>query len=185
LAIDRFPNNSFDIVWRPYQLNPGMPLQGMDRKDYLNNKFSSMDQALNIYRKIDKIGKKIGIFFQFEKITRTPNSFASHQLLALAHKISKQNQIIESLFYAFFVEGRDIGQIRELINIAEQHNIGSKEILNYLQSSNDKNNILKEETQAKKMGITGVPCFIINKEYVLFGAQEKEKFINIFENLIK
>jgi len=96
-----------------------------------------------------------------------------------------QNQILESIFYAYFIEGKDIGQISELIKIAKENKIDEKEALNYLKSSKDKNSLLQEALQAKKMGITGVPCFIINKEYVLFGAQETEKFIDIFYNLTK
>ena len=160
-----------------------MPLIGMDRQKYLNQKFGGLKQASTIYDSINKAGKKIGIYFQFDKIKRTPNTFASHKLLALGHKKDKQNQIIESLFYSYFVEGKDIGQIEELITIAIHHNLDEKETNNYLNSNQDKQNLLGEEIQAKKMGIKGVPCFIINKQYVMFGVQDKEKFIDIFNNL--
>ena len=184
-ATDNFFDNNFNIIWRPYQLNPNIQLKGVNRKKYLSKKFGSKDNALAIYKNIENVGKKIGIFFQFKKITKTPNSSASHRLLALAHKKGMQNQILESIFYAYFIEGKDIGQISELIKIAKENKIDEKEALNYLKSSKDKNSLLQEALQAKKMGITGVPCFIINKEYVLFGAQDTEKFIDIFYNLTK
>ena len=155
----------------------------MDRQKYLNQKFGGSKRATIIYNTINEVGKRIGIYFQFDKIKRTPNTFASHRLLALGHKKGKQNQIIESLFYSYFIEGKDIGKIEELIIIAIHHNLNEKETNNYLNSNQDKQNLLGEEIQAKNMGIKGVPCFIINKQYVMFGVQEKEKFIDIFNNL--
>jgi len=157
----------------------------MDRQKYLNKKFGGLKQASVIYDIIYKAGKEIGIYFQFDKIKKTPNTFFSHKLLALAHKDGKQNQIIESIFYSYFIEGKNIGQIEELISIAAQNNFDIGETNKYLTSDDDQESLLNEEIQAKKMGIRGVPCFIVNKEYVLFGVQNKEKFIELFTNLIK
>ena len=161
-----------------------MPLEGIDRQKYLIQKFRRHKQASKIYNTINEAGKKVGIFFQFDKIKRTPNSFISHKLLLLGYKKGKQNQIIESLFYSYFIEGKDISRLEELIIIAKHNNLDEQETKHYLTSNQDKENILKEEVKAKKMGIKGVPCFIINKEYVLFGVQEKNSFINLFDKLI-
>ena len=106
-------------------------------------------------------------------------------MLALGYKKGKQNSIIESLFYSYFIEGRDIGKIDELLIIAQQNNIDSKETIDYLQSTKNSAGLLQEEAQARNMGIKGVPCFIINKQYVLFGAQDKDIFINLFGNIAK
>ena len=162
-----------------------MPLQGMDRQKYLNNKFGGQDKTYKIYKNINEVGKKNGIFFQFDKISKTPNSFLSHKLLALGHKKGKQDQIIESLFFSYFVEGKDIGRIQELVKIGEQNKLDTSETIEYLRSSDGQSSLLQEEVHAKSMGIRGVPCFIINKKYVLFGAQDKDKFIDLFNNLIK
>ena len=94
---------------------------------------------------IKEAGENIGLYFQFEKIKKTPNSFASHKLLAFGYKKNKQNEIMESIFYSYFIEGRDIGHLDELINIAEQHNIDKIEIKKYLQSATDKESLLSEE----------------------------------------
>jgi len=161
-----------------------MPFEGMDRQQYLSKKFGGSKNALKIYNVINETGKKIDIFFQFDKIKRTPNTLASHKLLALAHKQGKQNLIIESLFYSYFIKGKDIGQLKELIIIAKKNNLDEKETIHYLVSNQDNVNLLEEEVQARRMGIKGVPCFIVNKEYVLFGVQEKNSFINLFNKLI-
>ena len=162
-----------------------MPLIGMDRQQYLNQKFGGSKNASTIYDSINEEGKKIGIHFQFDKIKRTPNTFPSHKLLAFGYKKGKQNQIMESLFYSYFIEGKDIGQSEELIAIATHNNLDEKETNLYLASDQYKANLFAEEIQARKMGIKGVPCFILDKRYVLFGAQEKDKFIDLIDNIIK
>ena len=183
VAISEFPLIEFELIWRPFQLNPEMPPEGMDRKKYLELKFNGKDNAQKTYELIAKTGLKNNIHFQFEKITITPNSFASHKLLALAHKSNKQTEIVETLFYDYFIEGVDIGNLDELIRIAKLHNIYDKNTLEYLQSNEDTTSLLAEEAHARELGVKGVPCFIIDKEIVLFGAQEKKNFLNIFKTI--
>ena len=125
--------------------------------------------------------RRIGeIFILFESLQ---NSFASHKLLALAYKSKKQTQVVETLFYNYFIAGVDIGDIKELVRISKQHNIYQDDISIYLQSKEDRDYLLAEESHAKELGVTGVPCFIINKEFVLFGAQEKKNFLEIFNSI--
>jgi len=178
-----FPPGIFNLIWRPFQLNPDMPLVGIDRQKYLKLKFGSEEKAKNIYKQIYEVGLKNNIHFQFEKISTTPNSFASHKLLAVAFKMKKQTEVAETLFYNFFIEGIDIGNIEELVRISQQHNIYDKNITYYLTSIEDEKNLVAEEAHARELGITGVPCFIINKRYVMFGAQDKNKFLEIFKKV--
>jgi len=160
-----------------------MPQNGIDRQQYLEIKFNGKKNARNTYKKIYEEGLKHNIHFQFEKIKITPNSFSSHKLLALAFKFNKQTIVLESLFYEYFIEGVDIGNHNELIRIAKMHKIFDKNTLKYLESDKDKDNLLGEEKYARELGIQGVPCFIMNKEIVLFGAQNKKNFIEIFNKL--
>lgn len=179
-AISEFSSIEFVLTWRPFQLNPEMPIEGMERNKYLDHKFNGRKNAKKTYELIVKTGLKNNIYFQFEKITITPNSFASHKLLALAHRYNKQTEIVETLFYDYFIEGLNIGNLDELIRIAKHHNMYDKNTLEYLQSDEDKDNLLAEEVYARQLGVTGVPCFIIDKEIVLFGAQDKKIFTDIF-----
>ena len=160
-----------------------MPLEGMERQKYLDHKFNGKNNAKKVYDNLYQAGKEIGIYFQFNKIVFTPNSFASHKLLALAHKLNKQNEIMNSLFFSYFVEGKNIGNSEILINIAKQHGIFNIQTADYFFSDEDNENLLNEEMHAKELGVKGVPCFIINKKFVLFGAQTKENFINIFDSI--
>tara|TARA_B110000438_G_C15772846_1_gene632724 strand:- start:658 stop:1152 length:495 start_codon:yes stop_codon:yes gene_type:complete len=160
-----------------------MPIEGVDRQQYLENKFNGKEEAKKIYQSIDQEGLKNNIYFQFDKIKTTPNSFASHKLLALSHKFNKQTEVVESLFYDYFIEGIDIGNHEDLIRIAKLHNVYDDLTSDYLKSDEDKANLLAEEKYARELGIKGVPCFIINKEFVLFGAQDKSFFLDLFKKI--
>jgi predicted DsbA family dithiol-disulfide isomerase len=170
-------------VWRPFQLNPEMPPDGMDRQQYLTAKFGSEDNARSVYQRIEDEGKKNKIYFQFNKIIKTPNTFFSHKLLAYAHNKKKQTEVLELLFYKYFIEGEDIGSLDILINASKDANIFDENIEKYIISKEDNKSLLNEEKQAKKIGINSVPCFIFNKEIVVSGAQPTKNFIQIIDSL--
>ena len=160
-----------------------MSVQGIKRDLYLKSKFGTIKNADAIYKRIENEGRLINIYFQFNKIKIIPNSFLSHKLLAYAFKKSKQPQVLELLFYQYFIEGSDLSNLDALIQISKQTNIHDEKIKNYLISNQDNENLIREQEQAKNMGIKGVPCFIFNKEFVVSGAQTKETFIKIIHSL--
>ena len=155
----------------------------MERQLYLNTKFGNKENAQLVYKRIENEGKKNKIYFQFNQIIRTPNSFFSHKLLAFAHTKKNQNKVLELLFYKYFIEGEDIGNVPTLINISKDANIYDKNIENYILSNQDNNSLINEEKQAKKIGISSVPAFIFNKEFILSGAQPIENFNKIINSL--
>jgi predicted DsbA family dithiol-disulfide isomerase len=170
-------------VWRPFQLNPEIPLNGMDRQQYLTTKFGGKNNARSVYQRIEDEGKKNKIYFQFNKIAKTPNSFISHKLLAYAHSKKKQTEVLKFLFYKYFIEGEDIGSLDILIKVAKDADIYDEHIEKYIISKEDNDNLLNEEKQAKNIGINSVPCFIFNKEIVVNGAQSTKNFIQIINSL--
>ena len=160
-----------------------MPSEGIERKLYLSTKFGSKKNAQSIYNKIEDEGKLNNIYFQFDNIKKTPNTFLSHKLLAYAHTKQKQSEVLESLFYQYFIEGNDIGDLTILLEIAKATNIFDNNIEKYIISTQHNQNLLNEEKQARMMGVNSVPCFIFNKEYVLSGAQPKESFIKMAKSI--
>ena len=170
-------------MWRPFQLNPEMPPEGMDRQQYLITKFGSKNNARSVYQRIEDEGKKNKIYFQFNKIAKTPNSFFSHKLLAYAHNKKKQTEVLELLFYKYFIEGEDIGSLNVLIQVSKDADIYDEHIEKYIISKEDNDSLLNEEKQAKNIGINSVPCFIFNKEIVVSGAQPTKNFIQIIDSL--
>ena len=160
-----------------------MPYAGMERELYLTSKFGSKENVNSVYKQIEDEGKLNKIYFQFNKIKKTPNSFLSHKLLAFAHSKKKQTKVLELLFYKYFIEGEDISNLETLINISKDANIYDKNIEDYILSTQDNASLLNEEKQAKKIGINSVPSFIFNKKFVVSGAQPTENFINIINSL--
>ncbi len=160
-----------------------MSYEGMDRDLYLIKKFGTKENAEKVYKRIEEEGKLNNIYFQFNNIKKIPNTFFSHKLLAYAYNKKKQREVLEILFYQYFIEGNDLGDIKTLIQISKETGIYDKNIENYIFSNQDNENLNNEEKQARKIGITAVPCFIFNKELVVNGAQPKEIFIKIINSL--
>ena len=160
-----------------------MPSDGMDRQQYLIAKFGNKENAQYVYKHIEDEGKKNKIYFQFNKIKVTPNSFFSHKLLAFAHKKNKQIDLLELLFYKYFIEGEDIGSLDVLIKVSKDADIYDENIEKYIISKEDNDSLFNEEKQAKNIGINSVPCFIFNKELVVSGAQSTKNFIQIINSL--
>ena len=182
-ALNKYKNLKIKQTWRPFQLNPGMQPDGMDRQEYLISKFGSSDAAKTVYENIYEEGVKEGINFNFDLIEVTPNSFNSHRLLALAYNANIQEKVLDDLFESYFLHGKDIGDPNILLQIAIKHNIDAEEFKSYLSDQENIEPLANEEIQAKKMGIKSIPTYIVNKQIVINGAQTSENFELIFEKL--
>ena len=182
-AINKHSHLEFKQTWRPFQLNPGMAPDGMDRQEYLVSKFGSADAAKTVYENIREEGLKEGIDFNFDSIEVTPNSFNSHRLLALAYEKKIQEQVLDDLFESYFLKGEDIGNPNILLSIAVNNSIDEDVFKNYLSNKDNIEPLGNEELQARKMGIDSVPTFIVNKQIVINGAQTSENFELIFQKL--
>ena len=183
-ALNKYKDYKFNINWHAFQLNPTMPTNGMDRKLYLNTKFGGENRAEDIYKQIELAGLSTGIEFNFKQITIMPNSFYAHMLIEYSKEQNLQNKITEKLFTAFFLDGKNIGDIEVLMEIAEKNNIDNftKETLN--QRKDIIENVKLSDDTSRNKGVSGVPFFIINDNYAVSGAQESEVFEKIFETCL-
>ena len=183
-ALNKYKDYKFNINWHAFQLNPTMPTNGMDRKLYLNTKFGGENRAEDIYKQIELAGLSTGIEFNFKQITIMPNSFYAHMLIEYSKEQNLQNKITEKLFTAFFLDGKNIGDIEVLMEIAEKNNIDNftKETLN--QRKDIIENVKLSDEGIRNKGVSGVPFFIINDNYAVSGAQESEVFEKIFETCL-
>ncbi|TKB69301.1 MAG: DsbA family oxidoreductase [Nitrospira sp.] len=168
------------IRWRPFQLNPTMPRNGMDRRQYLDAKFGGSAAAQAIYDQVSRVGVEEGILFAFERIARTPNTFTAHRLIWLAGHQGKQDEMVEMLFRQYFLEGGDIGSIETLSKIAAHAGLDQAAIETFLAGDGGIEAVKAEEAAGHHMGIRGVPYFVINGAYVLSGAQPPEQFLAAF-----
>jgi len=171
------------VAWRPYQLNPDMAPEGMDRKAYLAAKFGGDARAEQIYDRVREAGQSVGIDFNFGGIPRTPNTINAHRLIGLAGRGGKQDAVVEGLFRAYFLEGRDIGDRDVLASVAASAGLEEKVVREYLAGRDDVDRVENEDAMARRMGIQGVPCFILNRKYAISGAQEPAVFLEALELL--
>ena len=171
------------IAWRPFQLNPEMPPGGADRKTHLRAKFGGDESFKQMYDAILEAGQGVDIPFAFDAIERTPNTIDSHRLIDRAAKQGRQDDVVETLFRAYFIAGRDIGDIDVLIDVAADAGLDADETRAYLESDEDIDRIKTEDKQAREMGIQGVPCFVINRKYAISGAQDAAAFLQLFERI--
>ncbi len=169
------------LVWRAFQLNPDMPREGMDRAHYLATKFGSAAQARRIYDEIAAAGDAEGIAFDFSRIARTPNTLDAHRLIRLAAAQDRQDAVVEALFRAYFLEGVDIGAQEELVAIARAAGIDEAVATDYLAGDEALDAVRREDLGARRLGVTGVPCFIVDGRYAVSGAQAPEVFLRVIE----
>ena len=169
------------IQWRAFQLNPDMPRDGMLRQHYVEAKFGGPERANQIYANIRNSGESEGLDFAFEKITRTPNTVTAHRLISWATTHDKADSVVEGLFRAYFFEGRDLGSIDVLAEVATENGLDGDAATEFLRSQNGFMEVAAETRYAYENGITGVPCFIFNRRYALAGAQEPEAFFPLFD----
>jgi predicted DsbA family dithiol-disulfide isomerase len=180
-ALAERPQEDLQITWRPFQLNPDMPRDGMDRQSYLAAKFGGPDRAKRQYGRIEEAGADEGIAFRFDQIRRTPNTVNSHRLLHFAGERGQQDVLAEALFRAYFQDGRDIGNIETLVEIAAECGLPADETETFLRSEDRRSDIISADEQVRMMGVSGVPCFIIEGKYAVSGAQSPEVFFQIFD----
>lgn len=180
-ALKLRPMPALEIRWRAFQLNPGMPKEGMERQAYVEAKFGSEVRARQIYDTIRRVGSSENIPFDFENIKRTPNTVDAHRLIRLAYDSKLQEPVTEALFQAYFLEGRDIGDKAVLTEIGTAQGLAADELETFFDGIEHKAEVEAECTTASRIGINGVPCFVLNGKYGLSGAQEPEALFPMFD----
>jgi len=165
-----------DIRWHPFQLNPEMPLEGVDRRMYRSAKFGSWEQSQRLDAQVSAAGAEVGIRFRHDLMKRTPNTFRGHVLLAAALKdgLQTQNLVAERLFQAYFLNGEDVGDPITLLGIAREFGVTAISQLEDLDSPALVSEVKTEERKAASAGIRGVPQISFQGTVVANGAQKEE-----------
>jgi predicted DsbA family dithiol-disulfide isomerase len=160
-----------------------MPSAGMDRAAYLTAKFGAPERAREIFERMADAGAGEGIGFAFDRITRAPNTLQAHRLIRLAQKRGRQDAVVETLFAAYFTEGATIGETAALIGLAERAGLAAADAERYLASDADRELVLGEDDAARRMGIHGVPCFVLERQYAISGAQDPAVLAEAFDRV--
>ncbi len=170
----RRPDLLFDLTWRPFLLNPDMPRVGMSRSDYVVRKFGGEDRARRLYASITEIGSAEGVSFRFDRIRRTPSSVDAHRLIRWAAGLGRATEVAEALFAAHFTDGYDIGDHAVLRAIAGSCGLDAVAAGTFLRGDDDVDAIHADNLRAHRLGINGVPCFVVAGRHAIAGAQEPD-----------
>ena len=161
------------VRWRPFQLDPSLPADGLDRATYMASKFGP-ERMAEIHAHLEQIGAELGIAFAFDKISRSPNTLNAHRLIRWADEAGVQDAIVSSLFQSYFEEGLDIGDSSILAFIAGKAGMDSDLVAARLETDMDVESIRSEIAEAGRIGVSGVPFFILAQKLAVSGAQPSE-----------
>jgi predicted DsbA family dithiol-disulfide isomerase len=162
------------IRWRPFQLDPTIPPEGLDRQAYMRAKFGDGPRLGEVHARLKALGEEVGVAFDFEAIRRAPNTLDAHRLIRFATEAGVADAMTERLFADYFVHGRDIGDRAVLQDAARDCGLG--EVSARLDSEEGVGEVQQEIEAAQRMGVQGVPFFIFAEKYALSGAQPIEAF---------
>ena len=159
------------VNWHPFELNPHLPSEGVDRRDYIAQKFGGPERAAAIYQRVADAGLAAGIQFDFTKIGKQPKTRDSHRLIRYAQRAGFGDAVVEALFQSFFLEAGDLTDNRHLAAIGSQCGLDANALFAYLNSDADREKVDEEERHARQGGVDGVPFFIFNQRVAVTGAQ--------------
>ena len=170
-ALESRPDHPFAVAWHPFQLNPDMPREGMDRRAYLEAKFGGKAQAVEVYARVADAARNAGLEINFEAMERTPNTLDAHRLIHWAGLEGRQNAVVDALFRAYFREGRDIGDTAVLVEVAALAGMDAGVTARLLATEADRDDLIARDRDARQKGVSAVPTFLVAQQYVLSGAQ--------------
>lgn len=182
-ALESRPDHPFLIEWHPFQLNPDMPKDGMDRRAYLEAKFGGKEGAVRAYAPLIGHAEAAGIELNLDRITRQPNTLDAHRLIHWAGLEGRQTAMVSALFRAIWRDGRDVGDPETLLDIAGEVGLDRQMMERLLGSDSDAEDISARDAHARERGVTGVPTFVIANQHVVQGAQPTETWIQIIDDV--
>jgi predicted DsbA family dithiol-disulfide isomerase len=184
-ALDAFPQKDlFTVTWRSFELD------SQAQRDYdlsihelLAKKYGrSLEWAKEMNANMEEQGRQLGLDFHMDRIVPT-NSFDAHRLMHLGKSLGLQDAVSEKLFAAYFTEGRHIGKKETLLAIATEAGLDPSRAKAMLDSDEFSDAVRQDEDEAQLFGLTGVPAFVLNRKYLISGAQPTEVFTEALQKL--
>ncbi|HMK87742.1 MAG TPA: DsbA family oxidoreductase [Steroidobacteraceae bacterium] len=185
LALAARPQYEPRINWRPFELNPDLPWEGVERAGYLAAKFADPTQIEESQADLVRQGQEVGLEFRFDRIERLPNTRRSHLLIAHAARHDLANEVTERLMQAYFEEGCNIGDLDELVRLGVESGLSERETRSAIVLREGQDGVVAAERHAAVLGITGVPTFIFDRQYLVSGAQEVMTFTRVIDQVVE
>jgi predicted DsbA family dithiol-disulfide isomerase len=183
LAVAARPQYEPRVTWRPFELNPEIPAEGVDRASYLAARLGSPERVAEAQAEVKRQGEAAGIEFRFDLIQRMPNTRRSHLLIAHAARSGRQAAVKDRIMRAYFEEGCDIGDIEELVRLGVDAGLVERQTRSALILRAGQDGVIAAERHASVLGITGVPTFVFDGQYTISGAQEAGILAGIFDQV--
>ena len=177
------PDHPFSIEWHPFQLNPDMPPEGLDRRTYLEAKFGGREAVAEAYARIDEAARGVGVEIDWSRIERAPNTLDAHRLIHWAGIEGKQTAAVSKLFAAYFHEGSDIGDRGVLLDIAVALELDRDVIARLYESGADAQEVAARDAHARERGVSGAPTFVVANRHVVPGAQPPELWADVIAEI--
>jgi predicted DsbA family dithiol-disulfide isomerase len=178
------PQLRAEIVWQPFQLNPELPPEGVDRHLKLRASRVEAERLIPMENMLAESGVKEGIRFDFAAIDRVPNTLAAHRLMRFAAQARRDDALADGIFSAYFERGQDIGDRQILVSCAAQAGLDPDVADDFLKGDDEADGVASVDALGRQSGIAGVPCFIFDRRYALSGAQEPASFLPLFDALL-
>ncbi len=173
------------VTWKPYQLNPWIPAEGMDRAEYRRMKFGSAERSSSMDDRLREAGQGEGIELAFERIRRTPNTVDAHRLIWHGAQQGRQFEVVDALFKAYFTDGQDIGDRTVLAEAAARAGLDASAARRFLDGDEGLAEVEEEESVGRSFGIDGVPFFVLAGKYGVSGAQPADVLVNVIERVVE
>jgi predicted DsbA family dithiol-disulfide isomerase len=183
LAVAARPQYEPRVTWRPFELNPDIPTEGVDRLTYLTARVGTPERVAEAHAELTRQGEASGIAFRFDLIERMPNTRRSHLLIAHAARFGRQAAVKDRVMRAYFEEGCDIGDIEELVRLGVEAGLGERESRAALILRAGQDGVIAAERHAQVLKITGIPTFIFDGQYTISGAQEVGALAQVFDQV--
>jgi predicted DsbA family dithiol-disulfide isomerase len=183
IALATRPQYEPQVTWRPFELNPEIPVDGLDRAAFLAAKMPDQEGMAETQAELTRLGEATGIEFRFDLITRMPNTRRSHLLIAHAARFGLQAMVKDRIMRAYFEEGRDIGDADELARLGAEAGLAEADARNALILRAGQDGVVAAERHAAVLGITGVPTYIFDGQYTISGAQEVAVFAQVLDQV--
>ena len=183
-ALAAHPDHPFQIQWHPFQLNPDMPAEGVAKRAYLEEKFGGKARVDAVHDRLREVARGAGVDMDPDKPQRMPNTLNAHRLIHWAGIEGVQSAIVGALMRAYWVEGRDIGDLSTLADIAGENGMDREATLRLLHSDADADDIRARDQDARHKGVTAVPTFLVAQQYVVSGAQPTETWEKVIAELL-
>jgi predicted DsbA family dithiol-disulfide isomerase len=164
------------VAYHPFELNPDIPREGIARADYIAKKFGA--RGYSAHDRLVHAGAQLGIPFAFDRIERQPNTLAAHALIEWARRRGVQAAVKEALMKAFFVDGLDLTDTAVLVRVAAEAGLDRDEAAACVADEGLRRTVAEEEDKARRMGVQGVPFFILNNRLAVEGAQSPDVLLD-------